>query len=179
MIGWILFAIFAVLSYSYSWWFIFGVVVLALWKLNRWYYYSSRPWRKVHFPMMRAYAADSGLESGQAQREGREFDLNAALLNLLKMVNPEVSISHEALIEREFVRCQNFYDESLIQEYLAKVKGMDQSHVQPILREIKGAMKTSDKGLMVRMVIASIIEEQFSPQDRGEYMFQVINGKAS
>lgn len=178
MIGWILLATSAVLSFTYSWWFMFGVVVLALWKLNRWYYYSSRPWKKVHFPMMRAYAGACGLESGQAQREGREFNLHAALLNLLKMVNPKVSISHEALIEREFMRCQNPYDESLIQEYLAKVKGMDPSHIQPILKSIKGAMNTSDKGLMVRMVIASIIEEQFSPQDRGEYMFQVLSGKA-
>lgn len=179
MIGWILLATFAVLSYIYSWWIISGVIVLALWNLNRWHYYSSRPWRKVHFPMMRAYAAASGHESGQAQREGREFDINAALLNLLKTVNPEASISHEALIKREFVRCQNFYDESLIQEYLVKVKGLDPSHVQPILNKVKGGMKTSDKGLMVRMVIASIIEEQFSPQDRGEYMFQVISGKAN
>ena len=178
MIGWILLALFAVLSYTYSWWFIFGVAVLALWKLNRWYYYFSRPWKKVHFPMMRAYAAASGLESGQAEREGREFDFNAALLNLLEMVNPKVSFSHEALIKREFARCQDFYDESLIQEYLTKAKGINPNQAQPILKKIKESMKTSDKGLMVRMVIASIIEEQFSLQDRGEYMFQVTSGKA-
>lgn len=179
MIGWVILAAFAVLSYNYSWWFIFGVVITALWKLSHWHYYSSRPWKKVHFPMMRAYAAAAGIESGMAEREGREFDINAALLNLLKMVNPEVSIAHEALIEREFVRCQNFYDESLIKEYLVKSKGIDQSNAQLILGKIKDSMKASDNGLMVRMVIASIIEEQFSPQDRGEYMFQVISGKAS
>jgi len=179
MIGWILLATFAVLSYAYSWWFIFGVVVLGLWKLNRWYYYSSRPWRKVHFPMMRAYAAASGLEAGQAEREGREFNLNAALLNLLKMVNPTISVSHEELILREFERCHAFYDELLIQRYLVEKKGLDPTQVAPVPGKVKESMRTSDKGLMVRMVIASVIEEQFSPQDRGEYMFQVVSGKAN
>lgn len=179
MIGWILLVTFAVLSYTYSWWFIFGVAFLALWKLNRWYYYSSRPWRKVHFPMMRAYAAASGLEAGQAEREGREFNLNAALINLLRMVNPKVSVSHEELIQREFERCHAFYDELLIQQYLVGKKGMDTSQVTSVLGKIKESMSASDKGLMVRMVIASVIEEQFSPQDRGEYLFQVFSGRTN
>jgi hypothetical protein len=178
MISWILFVTFAVLSYVYSLWFIFGVVVFALWKLNRWYYYSSRPWRKVHFPMMRAYAAASGLEAGQAEREGREFNLNTALLNLLKMANPKVSVSHEVLIKREFERCYKFYEEPLIRQYLVEENGIDPSQVTSVLGEIRGRMNTSNKGLMARMVIASVIEEQFSPQDRGEYLFQVISGKA-
>jgi hypothetical protein len=179
MIGWILLAAFAVLSYGYSWWFVVGVVVFGLWKLNRWYYHNSRPWRRVHFPMMRAYAGVSGLEAGEAEREGREFNLNAALLNLLKMVNPKIGIGHEELIQREFERCNTFYDESLIREYLTEKKGLDLTQVSPVLGKIKDAMHTSDKGLMVRMVIASVIEEQFSPLDRGEYMFQVFNGKAT
>ncbi len=179
MIGWILFATFAVLSYAYSWWFIIGVAVFGLWKLYRWYYYSSRPWRKVHFCMMRAYASASGLEAGQAEREGREFNLNFALFNLLKMVNPEVSVGHEDLIQRELSRCETFYDEALIQQYLIEKKGLDPTQVAPVLGEIKESMHVSDKGLMVRMVIASVIEEQFTPLDRGEYMFQVFSGRAN
>lgn len=179
MIGWILLVVFAALSYSYSWWFVIGVAVLGLWKLNRWYYYSSRPWRKVHFPMMRAYAAASGLERGQAEREGREFNLNTALLNLLKMVNPKVSIGHGELIRREFERCESFYDEPLIQQYLVEKKGADKTQIRPLMEKIKNSMHTSDKGLMVRMVIASVIEEQFSPIDRGEYLVEVFSGRAN
>lgn len=179
MIGWILFVVFAVLSYSYSWWFVIVLAVLGLWKLNRWFYYSSRPWRKVHFPMMRAYAEASGLEAGQAEREGREFNLDKALFNLLKMVNPRVSISHKELVQREFERCESFYDGPLIQKYLVEKKEVDKTHVGPVLDQIKNSMNTSDKGLMVRMVIASVIEEQFSPLDRGEYLFQVFSGRAN
>lgn len=178
MIGWGLLVTFAVLSYVYSLWFIVGVIVLALWKLNRWYYYSSRPWRKVHFPMMRAYAAASGIEAGQAEREGREFSLNTALLNLLKMVNPEVRISHEALIEREFERREEFYDGPLIQRYLVGKKGLDPAKATMMLEKIRELVAIPDKGFMVRMVIASVIEEQFSSEDRGEYLFEVFSGEA-
>lgn len=137
MIGWILLVTFVMVTFAISKWFLFGVVLLALWKLNRWYYYSSRPWRIVHFPMMRAYAAASGFERGQADRERREFNLNAALLGLLKIVNPTVSIDHEALIEREFERCHAFYDEPLIRNYLVEKKGLDANRVSAVLTKIK------------------------------------------
>jgi hypothetical protein len=179
MIGWILLAAFVVLSYTYSLWFIFGAISLVLWKLNRWYYYSSRPWRKVHFPMMRAYAAASGIETGQAEREGRDFNIIATLVNLLEIVNPEVSISHEELIRRELLRCQVFYDEPLIRSYLVEKRGWAETPISTVLEKMKEKMHLSDKGLLVRMVIASIIEEQFSPQDRGEYLFEVFSGRAN
>lgn len=179
MISWILLIIFAVLSYVYSWWFTIGIAVLGFLKLGHWQHYSSRPWRKVHFPMMLAYASASGLESGQAERDGREFKLNSALLNLLKIVNPKVSIGHEELIQREFQRCKAFYDKPLIQQYLMEKKGIDKTKTDSILEKIGHAMQTSDNGLMVRMVIASVIEEQYSPMDRGEYMFEVISGSAN
>jgi hypothetical protein len=115
----------------------------------------------------------------QAEREGREFNLNAALFNLLKMVNPEVSIGHEELIQREFDRCHTFYDEPLIRQYLIEKERLDQTQAVSLLAKIKESMRAPDKGLMVRMVIASIIEEQFSPQDRGEYLFQVFSGRAN
>lgn len=179
MIGWILLTAFAGLSFAYSWWFIFGLIAVGLWKMTRWYFYFGRPWRKVHFPMMRVYAAASGLEAGQAEREGREFNLNAALFNFLKMTNPTISVSHEELIVREFERCHAFYDEPRIEQYLVEKKELNRTQVTTILEKIKESMRTSDKALMVRMVIASVIEEQFSPQDRGEYMFEVFNGKAN
>ena len=178
MIGWILLVSFAALAYAYWWWFLAGTVILALWKVSRWYYYSSRPWKKVHFPMMRAYAGASGLEAGRAESEGRDFDLNAALLDLLRMVNPKAGVSHEMLIQREFERCNNFYDEPLVQQFLTEKKCVNPDQANLLLGKIRESMNTSDKGLMVRMVIASIIEEQFSPQDRGEYLFQVFSGNA-
>lgn len=179
MLGWTLLVIFLALSCFYSLWFLFCVAILAIWKLGCWQRYSSRPWRKVHFPMMLAYASASGIEAGNAEREGREFSINNALLNLLRIVNPTTSVSHEEIILREFDRCRVFYDEPLIQQYLVETQGIDKAKIVPVMETIKQSMITSNNGLMVRMVIAAVIEEQFSPQDRGEYMFQVVSGKAN
>lgn len=178
MIGWGLLTVFAVLTYAFSWWFLIGVVLLAFWKTNRWFYYSSRPWRKVHFPMMRAYAAASGFESAQANRESRAFDVRNALLGLLKMVNPKVSLNHDALIRREFERYASFYDGALIREYLLTKEKLSADQVTSMLMKIRELMNTPDNGLMVRMVIAAVIEEQFSDLDRGEYLFKVFSGQA-
>ena len=88
-------------------------------------------------PMMRAYAAASGIESAQANRQGREFDVKAALLDLLRMVNPKVSLNHEALIQREFERHRIFYDEPLIREYLLKRKGLSPDQCTSMLSKLK------------------------------------------
>jgi len=177
VIGWLLLCAFAALTYLYSWWFLLVVVAIALWKLGRWHFYSSRPWKKVHYPMMRAYAAACGFETGRAEREGRSFDVKAALQELLRMVNPKVGLSHAALIEREFERYRTFHDAELIQEYLTESKGVPADKTVPFMEAVRKSMSTFDNGLIVRMIIASVIEEQFSPRDRGEYLFEVFSGR--
>ncbi len=169
---------FAAFSYFYSRWFLIGLAAFGLWKLNRWYFYSSRPWRKAHYPMMRAYAGAAGIEASKAQAEGRDFDIRLALHELLRAVNPELSIGHKELIEREFQRSRDFYDEPLIRGYLVDKKGADPEKIDDLLGAFREHMQTPNKGLIVRLVIASVIEEQFSSRDRGEYLFEVFSGRA-
>ena len=61
---------------------------------------------------------------------------------------------------------------------LFAIKGSTKSGLQPWWKKIRKSMDARDKGLMVRMVIASVIEDQFSAEDRGEYMFEVFSGNA-
>lgn len=173
-----MFLVFTALTYLHSWWFLVVVLIVVLWKLNLWYIYSSRPWRKVHFPMMRAYALAAGLESGRAQAGGRDFNIRCALRELLLAVNPEVGITHTELIAREFERCRDFYDEGLIKDYLIERKRANLTKVAPLLDAFRDRMNTSNHGLMVRLVIAAVVEEQFSKRDRGEYLFEVLTGRA-
>lgn len=219
---WILLIAFVLLTYYYSTWFIVGVCALAIWKLNRWYTWSSRPWRKVHFPMMRAYATASGLEAGHAEKEGRDFDIEAALRNLLVVANPKISLSHDDLIKQVFDRCRTFYDRPLIEAHYIQRgfldRGLDKDqvidedeversskllmlaeavnvqtldvveksvkpkivrmyHWDTALNEIEQSLKSPSNSVLIRMVIAEVVEEQFSSQDRGEYMFEVFCGK--
>jgi len=49
--------IFVALSLKNHWFWIVAVP-FALWRINQWFLHSSRPWRRVHFSMMRVHAAD-------------------------------------------------------------------------------------------------------------------------
>ena len=58
-------------------------------------------------------------------------------------------------------------------------KDVDENEIEPMLERIEHLMQDCDNGLRVRMVIASIIEEKYSPMDRGEYMYEVATGGAN
>ena len=53
-------------------WFWLAVVPLALWRVNQWFLHNSRPWRCIHFSMMRVHAVAAGEEQVDAQKENRE-----------------------------------------------------------------------------------------------------------
>lgn len=180
MIGWLFFAGLSALALFVSaWWWIASVVV-GLWQVQRWFFHNGRPWRRIHFPMMSAYAAVSGFEHVEAEKNGREFDIKRALHSLVKSVRPDWGFSQtQQFIEREFSRCNSFSDEPLIKQYIQhKNNDMPQESIEKILCIAKEAFNPSDKGFMVRMVIAGIIEDQHGTEQRGEYLFEVVRGKA-
>ncbi|MDD3030273.1 MAG: hypothetical protein PHS57_08400 [Alphaproteobacteria bacterium] len=124
--------------------------------------------------MMRCYAAAAGMESNAAKKEGREFDIHNALKLLLKIVNPTTKFDHESIIQKEYAHSKHFYDRPLVEAHLLKKKGVKKDKIHEFLDMIERAIITTDRGYLVRLVIASVIEEQFSPEDRGEYMFEVL-----
>lgn len=132
----------------------------------------------VHFPMMRAYASASGLETGRAQRDGREFDLNAALLSWLELVNPKITGTRRALIDAAYESVKKFSDEKRLKDFLVEDRGVTVDKATLVIAGIRDLMKPENKGLIVRMVIASVIEQQFSAKDRTEYLIEVFTGGA-
>ena len=181
ILSWILLLVtFATLALLYSWWFVIGVVLLAFSKFILWRHYSSRPWRKVHYPMMVAHAGACGQEAVEAEHEGRDFDHKAVLGNMLRSVYPDLLLVEAVLlVEQEFSRCEDFYDKHLVKQFLIEKKGADADMIDPMLEDIRKAMRTSDNRLMALLIIASVIEEQFSALDRGEYMYEVFSGNAN
>lgn len=179
MIGWILLAAFAVFSYLYSLWFIVGIIVLSLWKVNHWYYYSSRPWKRIHFPLMRLYASAAGYEAGLAEREGREFDVEIALRRLFELAGVSTEAERLVLVQKLFDTCSNFYDENDMKSYLLEKKGLSEDGVEPILSKMRDILSNPDNGLLVRMAAASIIEDRYSTEDRMEYLMAVFTGRAN
>ncbi len=179
MFSWLLLLGFIVLAISKPWWWL-GVILIGLYKISRWYYYEGRPWRRIHYPMMRVYAHTAGLETGMANRDGREFDIRNALRALLKSEKSEWSDEHiNSIIEREFINCELFRDGDLIRAYIKKKnKDISDEKLNAMMTTAKAQFTTNDKGLMVRLIVAAVIEEQYSQADRGEYLYEVLAGSA-
>jgi len=80
-------AILALAHRSWWWWGVAFFFILD--RLDNWQYYYSRPWRKLHFPLMRLYATCAGIEDGFAEIGGRNYDLKRATSIFLKRVHPD------------------------------------------------------------------------------------------
>ena len=179
MFFWIILIGLVALAINNPWWWI-GVILTAIWIFIQWWFYKGRPWRKVHYPMMRAYAHAAGLENAMAHNEGRVFNIKNALRGLLNMAKPDwTSDDIEALIEQEFNNCETFKDKTLIRDYAKKKhKNLSDDKLNEILTTLKNHYNINNKSMMIHLIIAALIEQQYSQADRGEYLYEVSTGIA-
>ncbi len=180
MIVWGLLIIFVFISVFYSYWFLIAVALLGLWKASQFWFYKSRPWRRIHYPAMRLYSNVSGHEAGKAESENRKFDFKNALSNFTRALRPDwESDNIESFIDREIERSKKFEDRKLIKKHvLTKKKNTSESQIDNALDEFSSIIDPLDRTWMVRMIIAGIIEDQYGQDDRGEYLYEVMVGKA-
>ena len=177
MVSYIVLFVLFILTFRNPWWWI-AVVPVALWKVGQWYFYKGRPWRRIHYPMLRAYAAIAGQEGAVAEHNGRDFDIRPALDRLVRTVKPDWSEEKvHTLIQREFDRYADFSDRKLIETYLTKKHPkLTDAKIEEVMERCSKLLKTYDNGLMVRFVVAGIIEEQFGQEHRAEYLFELMSG---
>ena len=176
MFDWLLLIGFIALTIFHSIWYLIGVAVVGLWKFNKWRICESRPWRKVHFPMCRAYLDVLSTETKLANDEGRDVDSKTVLKGIFKIVNPDIKKSSDALIDQEYGRDDDSYDRKLAEHFLSKQK-YNQEKIQSYLELIRKDEEKSENAVVLKTVIAAVIEDRFSSEARGEYMFHVFTGK--
>ncbi len=101
--------IFVALSLKNHWFWIVAVP-FALWRINQWFLHSSRPWRRVHFSMMRVHAAAAGREEARAEHEKREWDIQDVLATMVATAHPEWTPPRIAFfIAQELAKMQAFH----------------------------------------------------------------------
>ena len=128
---------------------------------------------------MRAYAGITGAEEVAARAEDRDFDFRKALSALVKFAYPAWSDERvEEFVEREFDRCEKKTDLKLLRTHIWDHEPSKVGKFEEFIDEIAKGFKTTDKGTMVLMVIAGIIEEEFSETARGEYLYAALTGRA-
>lgn len=179
MIYWLLLVVTLILAYGNSWWWI-AVAILALFKGFKWWFYRSRPWRRIHYPAMRAYSAAAGTETAAAENEGRNFNVKNALITLLGLLKPNWDEEQKTLfVNREMERARTYSDEPLIREAFRKsnTKANDRE-LNELMNTLSNSININDNGWMVRTVIAGLVEDQFGIDDRGEYLRECVSGNA-
>ncbi len=179
--GWVLLGTSVALALSHSpWWWILAAGLL-IWQANQWHFYHGRPWRKVHYPIMRAYALAAGVETTSANREGRSFDIRLAGGGLLKRLKPDWDDNRvSAFLEEQIHRCESLEDEQLIiQEFRRRNPQLGDSDEREVSELAKQLLNPPDNATIIQFIAAAMIEERYGVQHRAEYLFEVLNGRAN
>lgn len=180
MITWALIVISIFLSLVHSWWWLIAVFLFSAFKAYKWYFYQSRPWRKIHYPAYRYYAAAAALESAEADDAGREFQVRNALIKLLEMVQPNWDKEKITLfVDTSISKCKSFVDKDLIHEsFKKKYENITDADIDKFMSSINEERLLEDNSWIVRIAVAEMIEQQFSIEDRGEYLVESLLGNA-
>lgn len=175
MVGWILLGAAILLALTASSWFWLGVVPLALWRITYFVTYRSRPWRRVHFPLMMLYASAAGAATAQARQRGVEFDVREALVRMASEALELDMSAAAAFVEEQLGRGKSFSDAGLVREELLR------RHVQrpeEALGAARSLLAADDNSTKVRLVIAGVVERRCGTAAKGEYLVEVARGKA-
>lgn len=160
-------------------WFLIVAVPLALWRIYKWVLHRSRPWRRVHFPMMKVHAAAAAEEQVDAVHEKREWDIKNVLASMVATAHPEwPSPLIEFFIAKELDNIKAFHDKPLIKQYtLKKYPHTDESEVDEYLDDIYSRLPMAHNGLLTRAIIAGLVEEEYGKEHKGEYLYALFTNK--
>jgi hypothetical protein len=176
--GWLLIigAIGLAVAHSPWWWLL--VAPLGLWRFVQWQTHSTRPWRRLHYPLMRQYAAAAGMEQTKAEQEGRPFNVVYALGTLVMQAEGISFV--EGIFHVKMALHAGFTDEdeARVLQKLAKPNS-DPQLVRQASDELRSHYRRDDNAVKVRLVIASIIERQLGPEHRAEYLMEAAQGHAT
>lgn len=181
MFGWlILVGAIALALFASTWWWA-AAIVLGIWRANQWYFYKGQPWRRIHFPLMRAYAGSAAQETVLAEREGRPFDPVRALTALVRSVHNDWGDQEaRSYVERQIQRSQQFEDEQLItDEFRRRNRALTAADLVKLQEAVRALLIPPDTATLVRLVIAGLVEERHGSPGRAEYLVEILNGRAT
>ncbi len=143
------------------------------------YYYYGRPWRRVHYPMMRVYASALGSALGFAQARSKKFDPDFALGVVALHVNPKLQEEQLArYLSMIKARCQHFNDETTFTDYLANEVSLPGNAIACIIDNLRDVLRKQELLTLAQMIIADVIENRYGEKDRNEYIYALITGAA-
>lgn len=159
------------------------VVALAvLWQWRIWQRYRSRPWRKIHFRAMLYGQAAMAKEERRANLHQQPFHYPRVYQDMLQSLAADgISSAHDP---QEFIAKQLAWFESeqksqhVVLDYL--LRKQDIHHVDALekILQMYAKHQFSHNYFKIRAIIAGLIAERYSQDDKAEYWFEVLNNNA-
>jgi hypothetical protein len=159
---------------SIVFWVLFGLVTL--FEVGRFYHRLASPWRQLHYPLMVRYAAIAGCYAGVAQKENKEFDIEAAIDAFVKVIYPNWTDEEiTKFVKMIDEKMNSFADEDKLCDFIKKINTqIEDKKLDALLGKIQEHFKKKSP----RWVIAETIERDCGIEERTKYLYSVIVGKA-
>ena len=144
----------------------------------------SSNWAKIHFSLMNRYAREAALVNVLAERQGKEFDLERALRNLLKTVfTEEDDAVLEAIIRRANAKRIRFIDRKAIEDRMFanhKLSAEKREELMKLLDELAFSLSAPPgaAAYAVRYTIAEVVGYLYGESERINYLLAVITNHA-
>lgn len=139
----------------------------------------SAKWRRVHYPLMIRHARAMGYAQGQHKHLAIDEKMDLALLSLLQSVylniSPEYLQSHYRDLLDELPKFMDYEMMSIVLK--RKLPEASTEDIEKMAKHFANKIK-SEKFKKVWLVVSDLIEKKYGKEEKLEYIFSIIKGKA-
>ncbi|MBI5734183.1 MAG: hypothetical protein HY973_04570 [Candidatus Kerfeldbacteria bacterium] len=159
---------------SFVFWILFGLVTLS--EVGCFYHRLASPWRQLLYPLMVRYAAVVGYQSGIAQKENKEFDMEAAINEFAKVIYPDLTDEEiQKFLKTIDEKMNSFADKDNLRVFLKKINAqIEDKKIGDLLGKVQGHFKKKNP----RWVIAEVVERDYGVDERVKYLYSLFAGEA-
>lgn len=173
---WLLLLAFLLLAIFHSPWWWIAVGVLSFQRALVLFHHR-KPWWRIQDLALTVYARTSAFEHVMAEKEGREVENLNAVYHMVREFHPDWPHRQalDFVFEQVTVNCPA-NARAVIHRLLSDTPNASESEAQELGRAVKGAFEKPTPGLMVRMAVAGLVEEQLGTDQRVDYLCQAFLG---
>lgn len=180
MFGWLLLLASIGLALLHTPWWWVAAAILGLWHVAMYQKYHSRPWRRMHYPLMRQYATAAGTVMSRAPNQPAGATVKEALALLVAGALGVSVPDARTYVRLQLTRADGALErEALEQEILRRRRPGDPATLNQALDELERFFKNEDPAMQVRLIIAGLIEQRHGAAARAEYLYEVAAGQAT
>ncbi len=163
-------------------------VLVSLFLVGVLYGRLSSKWRRLHYPLMVRYAKSAGMVQGIYEKQGKDFNVDEALSELLLSVFPQTS---DYLLNKYLQNAYDwernlstgvlkaFFKKKIPNSSGAKLENIVTSFKKFFTDHIYSNKETNVNYIKTRLVISELVKEKYGKEEWLEYLYAVVMGQAT